>query len=181
MLSLLPRSCTLPCLKMPSIFVHRMGSLQPSQCRQSEACGCYMLCQGQMRGWQRLICACLPSQEFYGILLQHFAAVAGETPLQLAALDGLTAVLAPATAEVPFFAATVARARLARFQQRLSEALKSPTYASACNMMSFCCLLFSCDSTRFWDTHHFWLRCNLKIVLLLRRLSEFTIIEMIHL
>lgn len=59
--------------------------------------------------------------------MQHFATLAGRSPLDLPALDSLATVLAPATAEVPFYAATVARARLARFQQRLSAALTTPT------------------------------------------------------
>lgn len=62
-------------------------------------------------------------------MVQHFAAVAGRAPLQLGALNALAAVLAPATAEVPFYAASVARARLQRFQERLSAALKAPTCA----------------------------------------------------
>lgn len=39
-------------------------------------------------------------QVLYGILVQHFATVAGRTPLQLDHLDAMTHVLAPATAEV---------------------------------------------------------------------------------
>jgi len=40
-------------------------------------------------------------QVLYGILVQHFATVAGRTPLELDHLDAMTQVLAPATAEVP--------------------------------------------------------------------------------
>ena len=71
----------------------------------------------------------LDAQEFYGILVQHFATLAGRSPLDLPALDSLAALLVAATAEVPFYAATVARARLARFQQRLSASLAAPTCA----------------------------------------------------
>jgi len=39
-------------------------------------------------------------QVLYGILVQHFATVAGRTPLELDHLDAMTQVLAPATAEV---------------------------------------------------------------------------------
>ena len=50
-------------------------------------------------------------QVFYGILFQHFATLAGEVPLPMAHLDALVPLLLPMTAEVPFYAATVARAR----------------------------------------------------------------------
>jgi hypothetical protein len=39
-------------------------------------------------------------QMLYGILVQHFATLAGQSPLRLDHLDALTHVLAPATAEV---------------------------------------------------------------------------------
>lgn len=45
------------------------------------------------------------------MLVQHFAKLAGETPLPLDHLNAMVPLLLPMTAEVPFYAATVARAR----------------------------------------------------------------------
>ncbi|CAL8463440.1 g2974 [Coccomyxa elongata] len=65
-------------------------------------------------------------QVFYGILVQHFAMLAGSVPLPMDHLDALTVHLLDITGEVPFYAATVARARLSRLQQRLATALTNP-------------------------------------------------------
>lgn len=65
-------------------------------------------------------------QAFYGILVQHFVRAAEESPPALRHLDALTQPLLAATAEVPFYAATVARARLDRAHHRLAAALKDP-------------------------------------------------------
>jgi hypothetical protein len=54
---------------------------------------------------------CLAPQLFYGILVQHFALLAGEDPLPLGHLDALAPILLGMTGEVPFYAATVARTR----------------------------------------------------------------------
>lgn len=62
-------------------------------------------------------------QVLYGILVQHFADLAGQAPLPMAHLDALTGQLLDLTGEVPFYAATVARARLSRVQERLSTVL----------------------------------------------------------
>ncbi|KAF5835653.1 nucleolar protein 14 [Dunaliella salina] len=62
-------------------------------------------------------------QVFYGMLIQHFAILAGERPVPLAHLDAMVPLLLPMTAEVPFYAATVARARLKHMHERLSAAL----------------------------------------------------------
>ncbi len=62
-------------------------------------------------------------QVLYGILVQHFASLAGQASLPTAHLDALAAQLLDLTAEVPFYAATVARARLSRLQERLTSAL----------------------------------------------------------
>ena len=62
-------------------------------------------------------------QVLYGILVQHFASLAGQVPLPTAHLVALAAQLLDLTAEVPFYAATVARARLSRLQERLTSAL----------------------------------------------------------
>ena len=64
-----------------------------------------------------------PVQVLYGILVQHFASLAGQAPLPTAHLEALAAQLLDLTAEVPFYAATVARARLSRLQERLASAL----------------------------------------------------------
>ncbi|KXZ52129.1 hypothetical protein GPECTOR_10g758 [Gonium pectorale] len=62
-------------------------------------------------------------QEFFGVLVQHFAMLAGQSPPPAAALDVLSGVLGQLAAEVPFYAATVARARLARLADNLTQAL----------------------------------------------------------
>ncbi|GIL50075.1 hypothetical protein Vafri_6396 [Volvox africanus] len=62
-------------------------------------------------------------QEFYGILVQHFVMEASTSPLPVASLDTLTRVLLELTPEVPYYAATVARARLGRMAEQLTVAL----------------------------------------------------------
>lgn len=62
-------------------------------------------------------------QVFYGILVQHFANVAASAPLHLDVVDVLTVHILALTAEVPYYAATVARARLTRAHKRVSAAL----------------------------------------------------------
>lgn len=64
-------------------------------------------------------------QVFYGILVQHFANVAGQANISMATIDVLTTQLLELTAEVPYYAATVARARLTKAHQRLQSALSS--------------------------------------------------------
>ena len=61
--------------------------------------------------------------------MQHFARLAGQAPLPIAHLDALAAQLLDLTAEVPFYAATVARARLSRLQERLDAALSDSVSA----------------------------------------------------
>lgn len=63
------------------------------------------------------------------------------SPLQLSHLDALTPLLLSATAEVPFYAASVARARLSRSQQALSAALKSPRWVPASACVHLSCLV----------------------------------------
>ena len=55
-------------------------------------------------------------QVFYGVLMQHFDALAGETPLRMAYIDALVPHLYTMAAEVPLYAATAARARLTKMQ-----------------------------------------------------------------
>jgi nucleolar protein 14 len=69
-------------------------------------------------------------QVLYGILVQHFALLAGAQPLPTAHLDVLTKVLLQITPEVPFYAATVARTRIEKMQERLAAALKDPLTAA---------------------------------------------------
>ena len=64
-------------------------------------------------------------QVFYGILVQHFANQAAANPLRMDAIDVLTVHILELTAEVPYYAATVARTRLARAHQRLTAANSS--------------------------------------------------------
>jgi hypothetical protein len=76
-------------------------------------------------------------QQFYGIIVQHFARLAAAPSPQLAHLDSLVPLLLSATAEVPFYAASVARARLLRSQQSLSAALKTPGWVSVTMLSRF--------------------------------------------
>jgi nucleolar protein 14 len=62
---------------------------------------------------------------FYGFLIQHFAILSGATPLPVDHLDALTEILLALTSEVPFYAATVARARLTRIHDSLAAALRN--------------------------------------------------------
>ncbi|PRW57304.1 Nucleolar 14 [Chlorella sorokiniana] len=72
-------------------------------------------------------------QLLYGILVQHFASLAGGSAevdaaagskLPLQHLDALVPHLVELTPQVPFYAATLARARLQRAQERLAESLR---------------------------------------------------------
>ncbi|KAK9815549.1 hypothetical protein WJX72_005610 [[Myrmecia] bisecta] len=65
-------------------------------------------------------------QVLYGLLVQHFVMLADSSPLPTAHLDAMTVHILEMTPEVPFYAATVARARLTRLQQRLAAALRDP-------------------------------------------------------
>jgi nucleolar protein 14 len=89
-----------------------------------------------------LLCssAVLPApqlQVFYGILVQHFAMLAGEQPTPTAHLDILTQVLLQLTPEVPFYAATVARARLEKMHDRLAAALADPFSSTQQQLMGW--------------------------------------------
>ena len=64
--------------------------------------------------------------------MQHFAELAGQAPLPVAHLDALAAQLLELTAEVPFYAATVARARLSRLQERMAAALSDSVSSPRC-------------------------------------------------
>ncbi|GBG69440.1 hypothetical protein CBR_g4135 [Chara braunii] len=65
-------------------------------------------------------------QVFYGVLLQYFAAIAGERPLPLDRIDALTQPLIEMSAITPLFAAVCARERLMRMQQQLSAKFQCP-------------------------------------------------------
>ena len=83
----------------------------------------------------------LSVQVLYGILVQHFANLARQAPLPIAHLEALTKQLLDLTAEVPFYAATVARARLSRLQQRLDSALSDPVSHPAFIPLTCCTCL----------------------------------------
>jgi nucleolar protein 14 len=68
----------------------------------------------------------LALQLLYGYLVQHFVGLAGARPPPLPHLNALTLALVAPAAEVPCYAATLARARLSCAQQRLAAALKDP-------------------------------------------------------
>jgi nucleolar protein 14 len=65
-------------------------------------------------------------QLLYGCAAQHFAALAAASPPPLDALGALLPHLAELTPQVPFYAATAARARLVRAHARLAGALRAP-------------------------------------------------------
>eukprot|EP00899_Mesostigma_viride_P003652 jgi/Mesvir1/13288/Mv08670-RA.1 len=64
-------------------------------------------------------------QVFYGVLLQYFAAVAGESPPPLDRLQVVARHLAGMSAETPLFAAVCARERLKRMRLSLRQRLSS--------------------------------------------------------
>ncbi|CAD7704342.1 unnamed protein product [Ostreobium quekettii] len=65
-------------------------------------------------------------QVLYSFLSQHFAALAGATPLPGPLLDALVAPLLDLTARVPFYAASLAQARLQKIRHTVSAGLKDP-------------------------------------------------------
>ena len=69
------------------------------------------------------------NQVFFGVLLAHFARLAGARPLSPRHLDALVPPLAALAARVPLYAATAARARLERMRARLLEGLSDPLAA----------------------------------------------------
>jgi nucleolar protein 14 len=80
-------------------------------------------------------CCAFHLQVFYGVLVQHFAMLAGQQPTPAAHLDVLTSVLLQLTPEVPFYAATVARTRLEKMHDRLAAALADPLGASSAQQL----------------------------------------------
>lgn len=64
-------------------------------------------------------------QVFYGILLQYFAAAAGEKVPAMDRVDALVKPLIELTAETPYFAAVCARQRIVHMHEQLSDKLKN--------------------------------------------------------
>ena len=80
-------------------------------------------------------------QALYGQVLQLFSAAAGERPPRRDVVDALAPLLVTMTAEVPLYAATVARARLAAMHKQFSESLRSAECAPFlvfCRAHAFC-------------------------------------------
>lgn len=67
-------------------------------------------------------------QELYGMIMQHFALAAGETPLPMPLLDVLARHLADLTPMVPAYAAKAAQARLTAMVERLQQCLSVRGY-----------------------------------------------------
>lgn len=65
-------------------------------------------------------------QEVYGIVMQHYASLAHRHPLPSNSLDALLPHILELTAAVPFYAATLARARLQKAHETMVEALADP-------------------------------------------------------
>lgn len=68
-------------------------------------------------------------QKLYALVMQHYAEVAGGVPVRRDVLDVLTPLLVTMTAEVPLYAATLARSRIAAMHRRFEEALADPMCA----------------------------------------------------
>jgi nucleolar protein 14 len=70
-------------------------------------------------------------QALYGVVAQHFSTLAAARPPALAHLDTLVPHLLELTPVVPFYAATLARARLVRAQAALAQRLRDPLLRAA--------------------------------------------------
>jgi nucleolar protein 14 len=66
------------------------------------------------------------TQVLYGCVVQHYVSMAGTVPLPMSHLDALVPHILELTPQVPFYAATLARARLQRAHQQMSQRLKDP-------------------------------------------------------
>jgi len=66
------------------------------------------------------------TQVLYGCVVQHYVSMAGMVPLSLSHLDALVPHILELTPQVPFYAATLARARLQRAHQQMMQRLKDP-------------------------------------------------------
>jgi nucleolar protein 14 len=66
------------------------------------------------------------TQVLYGCVVQHYVSMAGAVPLPLSHLDVLVPHIVDLTPQVPFYAATLARARLQRAHQQMAQRLKDP-------------------------------------------------------
>ncbi|KAH9309727.1 hypothetical protein KI387_037638, partial [Taxus chinensis] len=80
-------------------------------------------------------------QVFYGVLLQYFAVLADEKPLNLNKLNLLVRPLMEISLEIPYFAAICARQRIMRIRNQISEDLrnqdKSSCWPSAKTLLLF--------------------------------------------
>lgn len=70
--------------------------------------------------------------------MQHFANLAGQAVISMAGIDVLTRQLLELTAEVPYYAATVARARLTKAHQQLQTRLVNSDNAWPGESVSHC-------------------------------------------
>lgn len=61
--------------------------------------------------------------------MQHFALLAGQQPLPTSHLDAMLPFLLSLTPEVPLYAATVARARIQKMNERLTQTHADPSIA----------------------------------------------------
>lgn len=66
------------------------------------------------------------TQVFYGLLLQYFATLANEKPLNFQLLNLLVKPLMAMSAEIPYFSAICARERLLRTRTKFCEDVKDP-------------------------------------------------------
>ncbi|KAL5553582.1 hypothetical protein UlMin_040983 [Ulmus minor] len=69
-------------------------------------------------------------QVFYGVLLQYFAVIANEKPLNIKLLDLLVKPLMEMSVEIPYFAAICARQRILRTRAQFCETIKNPENSS---------------------------------------------------
>lgn len=63
---------------------------------------------------------------FYGVLLNYFAVLATQKPLNVKIINSLVKPLIETGAEVPYFASVCARQRLIHIRTKFSEDIKIP-------------------------------------------------------
>lgn len=69
-------------------------------------------------------------QVCYGLLLQYFATLTNQKPLNFHLLNLLVKPLMEMSAEIPYFSAICARERILRTRTKFSEDIKDPGFPS---------------------------------------------------
>ncbi|PKU84494.1 nucleolar protein 14 isoform X1 [Dendrobium catenatum] len=92
-------------------------------------------------------------QVFYGVLLNYFAVLATQKPLNVKIINSLVKPLIETGAEVPYFASVCARQRLIHIRTKFSEDIKIPGKSSwpslkTLSLFRLWCLTFPCSDFR---------------------------------